>query len=158
MILRREKESGSRRRRIPSEACVLAMLPGLVLAYPQGAWANGKATEQSFVYSVKFLCGIQPQKVSAPPAEPPVKPGNYATAINIHNFHQGVNAPFCKKAVLAPQEPVAGKPGNFRNLLLPPDSAMEVDCSDIVDNLQVCGSVRVHPSSKGLSKSEVLCS
>src|SRR5690242_3393793 len=58
------------------------------------------------VYSVKFLCGFQnPIDVSplGPQAEPPVKPGNYATAVNIHNFHTfPVN--ICKKAVLAPPE------------------------------------------------------
>ena len=36
------------------------------------------------VYTVKFVCGTQsPQPNLNAPAEPPVKPGNYATVINI---------------------------------------------------------------------------
>jgi len=97
------------------------------------------------VYSVKFLCGFQNPVAVSPPlgpqAEPPVKPGNYATAVNIHNFHTfPVN--ICKKAVLAPPErcfkrandqtctsligPVIGP------ITLGPDDAFEVDCQDIV--------------------------
>jgi len=36
------------------------------------------------IYTVKFVCGTQsPQPNLNAPAEPPVKPGNYATVINI---------------------------------------------------------------------------
>jgi hypothetical protein len=92
---------------------------------------------QQFVYSVKFLCGIQPNGVSAPPLEPSVKPGNYATAINIHNFHQKLDVSFCKKAVVAlPEDQPPATPGRFVNLLLGPDRAVEVDCSDIAKLLQ----------------------
>jgi hypothetical protein len=44
-----------------------------------------------FVYSVKFVCGYQPPVVDQPGqtsrGEPVVKPGNYATEINIHNYN-----------------------------------------------------------------------
>jgi hypothetical protein len=36
------------------------------------------------IYTVKFVCGTQAPMFSLqPPAEPPVKPGNYATVINV---------------------------------------------------------------------------
>lgn len=38
-----------------------------------------------FVYSVKFLCGVQED---CPCECAPVRPGKYATEINIHNFHE----------------------------------------------------------------------
>ena len=39
------------------------------------------------VYTVKFVCGTQsPQANLNAPAEPPVKPGNYATVINIESL------------------------------------------------------------------------
>lgn len=41
------------------------------------------------IYSVKFVCGLQGINPDITvPAEPPVKPGNYATVINIHNYHR----------------------------------------------------------------------
>jgi hypothetical protein len=106
-------------------------LVGLVMAV---SFTSAQAqTQTHFVYSVKFLCGIQPLGSVRPPSEPPVKPGNYATAINIHNFHQRLNALFCKKAVAAlPEDVPPGQPGNFVNLALKPDQSLEVDCSDIV--------------------------
>ena len=52
------------------------------------------------VYSVKFICGDQPANPNLHlPSEPPVKPGNYATAVNIHNFHQSQKAIILKRAV-----------------------------------------------------------
>src|SRR5271169_1636302 len=39
------------------------------------------------VIPVKFVCGTQPPLFGTrPPAEPPVKPGNYATVINIESL------------------------------------------------------------------------
>ena len=67
--------------------------------------AIGQARAQAaplFVYSVKYVCGLQtiPSTSFRPPAEPPVKPGNYATAINFHNYHlKGTD--LRKKAVIA---------------------------------------------------------
>lgn len=106
-------------------------LVGLVMAV---SFTSAQAqTQTRFVYSVKFLCGIQSNGVVRPPFEPPVKPGNYATAINIHNFHQVGDALFCKNAVAALPENVSrSQPGNFVNLALKPGQALEVDCSDIV--------------------------
>lgn len=96
------------------------------------------------VYSVKFVCGFSSSPVGPFPSEPPVKPGNYATAINIHNFHI-FSVGLCKKAVLAPPEACmsASPPegclpiiGNFTGVFLHADQAFEVDCSDIVSLLK----------------------
>jgi len=44
-----------------------------------------------YVYSAKFVCGFQPPLVDQPGTinrgEPVVKPANYATEINIHNYN-----------------------------------------------------------------------
>ena len=99
------------------------------------------------VYSVKFVCGLQASldpKLSLP-AEPPVKPGNYATAVNIHNFHT-FDVRICKRAVIAPPEHCVDNPatadncppnivGTPRVVTLPAEHALEVDCSDIVSLL-----------------------
>ena len=88
------------------------------------------------VYSVKFICGNQSAnpKLHAP-SEPPVKPGNYATAINIHNYHLDRSAVIEKTAIIANPEdapslgPITPHP---RIISLPPGRAFEIDCSDIV--------------------------
>lgn len=93
---------------------------------------NHQNNHNLYQYSAKFICGMQ--KVTPlfkPPSEPPVKPGNYATAINIHNpndYWVGLH----KKTVLAPQEPKQGQPGDWVAFELGPDSAFEIDCPDII--------------------------
>jgi hypothetical protein len=43
------------------------------------------------IYTVKFVCGTQaPLLGLKPPAEPPVKPGNYATVINVEGLANNV--------------------------------------------------------------------
>ena len=90
------------------------------------------AEAQQFLYSVKFLCGQQTTAPGPPPIEPAVKPGNYATAVNIHNF-QNREVPIRKKAVIArPQGQPRGAISGFVGDLLIPNQALEVDCSNIV--------------------------
>ena len=44
----------------------------------------------TFIYSVKFICGIQDPPLSSNPNKClTVQPGYYSTEINIHNFHPG---------------------------------------------------------------------
>jgi len=70
------------------------------------------------VYSVKFICGDQPANPNLHlPSEPPVKPGNYATAVNIHNFHQSQKAIILKRAVIA--NPENQPPGQTRSAKSP---------------------------------------
>jgi hypothetical protein len=86
------------------------------------------------VYSVKFVCGVQSPIANLHlPSEPPVKPGNYATAINIHNFHQDQKAVILKSAVIArPENQPLGPLSSVREVVLGPGQAFEIDCSDIV--------------------------
>lgn len=94
------------------------------------------------VYSAKFLCGEYRLDRAAEKAgrEGPVKPGNYATAINIHNPSPWRTVAFRKKAVLlfdgsdphANDEPERPRePGRLFTVELRPDFGMEIDCPDI---------------------------
>jgi hypothetical protein len=96
------------------------------------------------VYAVKFLCGSLLPKLS-PSARPdntewPVKPGNYLTAINVHNPN-GSLINFRKKAVLiyradkppGPEEP--RPPGKLLEASLRDDWGLEIDCADIRNKL-----------------------
>jgi hypothetical protein len=58
----------------------LAMIVGelVSLLTPQVASAQTRS-----IYAVKFVCGRQAPTDATLPAEPPVKPGNYATKINV---------------------------------------------------------------------------
>ena len=86
------------------------------------------------VYSVKFICGdLSANPNLQLPSEPPVKPGNYATAVNIHNFHQSQKAVILKRAVIAnPENQPPGQISPFRQVALGPSQAFEIDCADIV--------------------------
>jgi len=79
-------------------AIAVAMLPGeSARAQNQNCSSGGLPC----VYSVKYVCGVQAALANLRlPSEPPVKPGNYATAINIHNFHQDQKAVILKRAVI----------------------------------------------------------
>lgn len=91
-----------------------------------------QAQEAGLLYSVKFLCGLQTPLPGAPPKEPPVKPGNYATAVNVHNFHS-FTVVIDKKAVIAAREGADQGPMSkpVRDVLKP-NQAIEVDCAEIV--------------------------
>ncbi len=95
-----------------------------------------------FNYAAKFVCG-EFDKFSDPvnPAVPegPVKPGNYQTAINVHNPNS-ILVGLRKKAVLlftgtAPSDQTVFEqpkpPGQFLGVELPPDFGLEIDCQDI---------------------------
>jgi len=95
------------------------------------------------VYAVKVLCGSFLPHVPSPPTdgvEWPVKPGNYFTAINVHNPNSGTLS-FRKKAVLLyradkpgePEQPMP--PSQLITVLLNADWGLEIDCSDIRNKL-----------------------
>ena len=114
---------------------ILPLLAFVALPYAQAQAQTCSAAGPPCVYSAKFICGVQ-SAVSGlrPPSEPPVKPGNYATAINIHNYHLDQTAVITKTAVIANPEnaPSLGRISSSRTIPLPPGRAFEVDCSDIV--------------------------
>lgn len=83
------------------------------------------------VYPVKFLCGEQTK------IEGPVKPANYATAINIINIFD-LNVTFTKKAVLARSQ--HEEPGPISKKVketLRPNQALEINCMDIRNLLDI---------------------
>jgi len=92
-------------------------------------------------FSAKFVCGEQPSEQSGQPiaGEPAVKPGNYATEINIHNPHYLGPIQIRQKALLlvdrgAPvgRAPSTAKPLAFSPLFaLPDDGATMMDCDGI---------------------------
>ena len=104
------------------------------------AAAQPTAPPPKDVYAVKFLCGTF--KTPGGPAtngvpEGPVKPGNYLTAINVHNPN-GVAIKFRKKALLlyrGNQPPTESetpmRPHRLRGAALEPDWGLEIDCRDI---------------------------
>ena len=93
----------------------------------------------SFVYSVKFICGVQNPSTACTP----VRPGAYATEINIHNFHQpGGPTAHIQKRILhlvnnnqtVGLEPQIANAQNFANITLPPDTATMDDCCNLGPN------------------------
>lgn len=98
--------------------------------------------EAPFTYSAKFVCGEfdkfnDPARPEVP--EGPVKPGDYQTAINVHNPNV-LPVTFQKKAILmfAGDQPVQftqyevpKSPGPLKSASLQSDWGLEVDCQDI---------------------------
>jgi hypothetical protein len=105
------------------------MLKGMVLGLIGAVLTIGAAAGSSSaqtVYPVKFVCGTQrPQVGTILPAEPPVKPGNYATVINVESL-------VTDNLVKVVASPSGGSPVD-----LPPLSALsafttkDVTCADI---------------------------
>jgi hypothetical protein len=62
-----------------------AVLFAIFIGVSIGLLTTSNASAQSLsIYAVKFVCGKQaPINSLTPPAEPPVKPGNYATKVNV---------------------------------------------------------------------------
>lgn len=90
---------------------------------PQGACAT------EFQYAVKVVCG---EAVSLDNVPTPVAPGQYCTAINIHNPGICRDAHFRWKVAVANP----GRPGTVtaysRPLTLRPDEALEIDCPQVL--------------------------
>jgi hypothetical protein len=98
----------------------------------------GPSEGRRYVYSVKFLCGRQADDCCDCG---PVRPGNYATEINIHNYNSR-EVPVVKRVlplVLAGaargREPGFTRPTAVDRIVLPPDSATMDDCCRIMEVL-----------------------
>jgi hypothetical protein len=95
-------------------------------------------------YSVKFVCGFQPPLKQTPGVEPlgepVVKPANYATDINIHNYNYKT-VPLRKKLLVLVETTAAGQnivrepkttePRAFAQVVLGPDFATLDDCNGL---------------------------
>jgi hypothetical protein len=98
----------------------------------------------SFVYSVKFICGVQNPSTTCTS----VRPGAYATEINIHNFHPPTPpsippaiANIQKRILLLVHnnqavglEPNIVTATPFATINLPPDSATMDNCCNLGAN------------------------
>jgi hypothetical protein len=127
-------------------AVLLAGDLALVAPAPVSAAPPAQATEPAgrylWNYSVKFVCGLQPfdPTGAAATGEPVVKPGNYATEINIHNYTYR-QVPLGKKVLIlvkdatvegrVGREPKPVEPVVFDMIQLPPDGATMDDCNRI---------------------------
>ena len=118
-------------------ACILGavMLPLAVLAL--GVAQPAEAQQPLFQYSAKVVCGAQRPIVATEVGEPVVKPGNYATEINIHNIQFSQQRVF-KQVVLVVKngepvgrEPNAQPPTPFVTVPIGPRFAMMDDCNQI---------------------------
>jgi hypothetical protein len=91
-----------------------------------------------FVYSVKFICGVQPE---CDCECGPVQPGKYATEINIHNYHEAEVelkkkfVPVVFAGAVSGREPKVALPRAVDKIILPPHSATMDDCCLIAEML-----------------------
>jgi len=98
---------------------------------------------QRWEYAAKFVCGTQTSGTTNAPSEPPVKAGNYATVINIHN-PLATTVILQKKVALAapetyPQTTLIDPTKRFQDKLTS-DHTMAVDCKEIVNLLTLNGT------------------
>jgi len=110
------------------EAAPQDMPQAQIISHGQYVWS----------YAAKFVCGFQRTATpgQVPPGEPILKPGNYATEINIHNpaYKQ---VPLRKKFIMlvnnqtAIREPEQIGPQNVITMTLGPDYAMMDDCNNL---------------------------
>ncbi len=117
-------------------------LPGLVVTQPERPSVVLQPTPPAkrgrYSYSVKFVCGIQ-GKCKCEQA--PVRPGRYATEINIHNYHdvevQVVKyvTPLVFAGAVNGREPKVATRKAADRILLPPHSATMDDCQRISELL-----------------------
>jgi hypothetical protein len=113
-----------------------AMPPDAVSAAPQAQIA----TQGQYVwsYAAKFVCGYQRPAAAGQvvPGEPILKPGNYASEINIHNPAYK-EVPLRKKFLVlvkgqeAVREPQTTKQLTVTKMILGPDYAMMDDCNNL---------------------------
>ena len=109
-----------------------------VLANSHSASAQSAAPPTA-VYAVKFVCGTEaPTNVIAPPAEQNVKPGNYATVINL----EYLAFPDAGSAVGAYQVSVDRPPNKspLTGLALTSSEPFDIDCADIAKLANVTSS------------------
>lgn len=133
---------------------IVPLLFGIVISRPQIAVGSaapnpldsapdsqpqqiGTVAQYVWSYAVKFVCGQQPPSTVNTVGEPPVKPGNYATEINIHNGnYKGIN--LRKKIVLLVEkgnrigiEPNAQQPRAHMQADMGADFGMFDDCNSL---------------------------
>ncbi len=102
------------------------LVPAQILAVLASTSTGFAQQRPAFEYAVKFVCGSPPDV-----AAPPVAPGRYFTAINVHNPGDRPIGFRKKFAIALPGERV-GPISKFFDARLGPDEAFEIDCADIL--------------------------
>lgn len=99
---------------------------GGLLAAAGSAFAQTPLTPPP-VYTVKFVCGTQsPLRGATAPTEPPVKPGNYATAINIEALVNDIQVSTVISVANSALQPISGP--SFGMLV---NQTRDITCADI---------------------------
>jgi hypothetical protein len=113
----------------------------------------GPEQRRRYVYSVKFLCGERDDGCTDCG---PVRPGTYATEINIHNHHDrdvGIVKrvlPLVLAGAVRGREPRHTGPVTTDNLLLPAHSATMDDCCRILELLLGARPAAATPLTVGI--------
>jgi len=94
---------------------------------------DGPTPISGFEYAVKFVCGS--------PQVPVVAPGDYFTAINVHN-PSPQQVVFRKKIAVALPGEKAGRVSRFFEAQLKSDEALEIDCQDILQHADQKGFLK----------------
>lgn len=111
---------------------------GVVVAAKRVQITVPRCKPTEFVYSVKFVCGTQPE---CPCDCSSVRPGHYATEINIHNFSarevkiRKRVIPVVLASAPAGREPASAGPRASDSITLPPHTATMDDCCRLAELL-----------------------
>jgi hypothetical protein len=98
----------------------------------------GSAELRRYIYSIKFLCGEQKEDCCG---YSPVRPGQYSTDINIHNFHEREVSitkriiPLIMTGAVRGREPNVVSATSIDKIKLPAHSATMDDCFRILELL-----------------------
>ena len=87
---------------------------------------NAQSTGTSLtlnMYAAKFVCGKSDNRI--------VAPGQYFTAINVHNPFPTTRTFYIKRFAIALPEERPGRISEFARGVLGPDEAMGIDCENI---------------------------
>ena len=102
---------------------VVSLLVSLVfVTVPLATNAQGSRLT-IFLYAAKFVCGKSDNRIASP--------GQYFTAVNVHNPSITARAIYIKRFAIALPEERPGKISEFARGVLAPDEAMLIDCENI---------------------------
>ncbi len=107
-----------------SVSILLLLLTLTLLSTPFSTNAQPGRTLTLFLYAAKFVCGKSGDQGI-------VAPGQYFTAINVHNASPLAAVRYIKRFAIALPEERPGKISEFTPGTLGPDEAMGIDCNNI---------------------------
>ena len=106
-----------------STAITLLLLALVLLSTSISTNAQPGASLTLNMYAAKFVCGKSDERT--------VAPGQYFTAINVHNPSPTTRAIYIKRFAIALPEERPGRISEFVRGILGPDEAMGIDCENI---------------------------